>query len=345
MISVIVPVYNTEQYVGQCIESVLVSTYKEFELILINDGSTDLSPQVCKRYSKKDRRVKFIDQKHMGVSAARNRGLEESRGKWIVFVDSDDRISSDFLGAVAQKRFERSDLLLFDFAAHVKCKRRYAVKGTAHSSAIYHYKKADRAELIRHLLDMRQLVRGGNMSLCSPCAKAYRKSVIDCYLIRFPADIAIYEDRIFNIEFLSKARSCTYIQRPVYYVNNRPDSAMHTFHIDYLQNDIRYQGLLAAALRREKLLMLAEREYCNSVLTNMADVLIRGIFNPHSERTYEENLRLCRRMQENRNYQRAMRYAQRTGGLPRRILLFFYNIKCYKIVEWICQISCRILDL
>ena len=343
MISVIVPVYNTEQYVGRCIESVLDSVYEKFELILINDGSTDLSLLICNRYSEKDRRVKVINQKHMGVSAARNIGIKESQGEWIVFVDSDDRISSDFLGIVARKDFEKNDLILCDFDSHAEYRKKYIA--TVHSLGPYHYKSADRAELIRHLLDMRQLVKGGNTSLCSPCAKAYRKSVIDQYTIQFPEDIVICEDRIFNMEYLVRIRSCIYIQKPVYHVSKRPDSAMHTFHTDFLQNDIKYQIQLVSILRRENLLPLTEREYCSSVLSNMADVLIRGIFHPHSGRTYDENVRLCEQMQENSNYQNAMRYAGRTGRLPRKILLFFYKVKCYKLVDRLCRVSRLILNL
>lgn len=345
MISVIVPVYNTERYVGRCIKSVLSSVYKGFELILVNDGSTDRSLLICERYSKKDSRVRVVNQEHLGVSAARNNGLKASRGEWIVFVDSDDCISSDFLSMVVQKKYENGDMLLFDFGSHAKCIKRCMMTDAPSPLIIHRYEKSDRIELVRHLLDMRQLVKGGNTSICSPCAKAYKKSLIDRYSLRFPTDIEICEDRIFNIEYLSRIQSCIYIQRTVYYISNRPDSPMHAFHPDYLQNDIRYQKYLAAALRREGLLSAVERSYCNSVLSNMADVLIRGIFNSDSERTYEKKLRLCQIMQKNGYYQRAIRHAARTGGLPRRVLLFFYKIKCYRTVELICRISGRILEI
>ena len=96
-ISVIVPVYNTEKYLKQCIESILNSTYRNFEIILVNDGSTDRSEKICRYYSKKDPRVKVLNQEHSGVSTARNKGIDSSEGEWIVFVDSDDRISRGFL--------------------------------------------------------------------------------------------------------------------------------------------------------------------------------------------------------------------------------------------------------
>ena len=114
MISVIIPVYNGERYLGRCLDSVLGSACRDFEVIVVDDGSTDGSRQLALAYTKRDERVKVIFQaENQGVSAARNRGIEASSGEWIVFVDADDQISPDFLGLIAE---EDADLLLFDFA-------------------------------------------------------------------------------------------------------------------------------------------------------------------------------------------------------------------------------------
>lgn len=95
-ISVIVPVYNVQNYLERCIESVLNQTFKNFELILVNDGSTDNSLNICKRY-KKDNRIKIISQKNKGLSAARNKGLELAQGEYVSFIDSDDFVEKDYL--------------------------------------------------------------------------------------------------------------------------------------------------------------------------------------------------------------------------------------------------------
>lgn len=92
MLSIIVPVYNKEKYVGECIKSILNQTFKDFELILVNDGSTDNSAELCRNYAKMDRRIILIDQSNAGVSAARNRGVIEAQGQYIGFIDSDDTI-------------------------------------------------------------------------------------------------------------------------------------------------------------------------------------------------------------------------------------------------------------
>ena len=97
-ISVIMPVYNTSQYLRRSIESVLNQTYKDFELICINDGSTDNSLEILQEYATHDPRIKIINQENKGLSGARNSALEIAQGEWITFVDSDDFITNNFIG-------------------------------------------------------------------------------------------------------------------------------------------------------------------------------------------------------------------------------------------------------
>ena len=95
LVSIIVPVYNTEKYLSKCLNSILEQTYKNIEIILINDGSTDDSLKVCKEYEKKDKRIKLINKENEGLSATRNLGILTAKGKYIGFIDSDDFIESD----------------------------------------------------------------------------------------------------------------------------------------------------------------------------------------------------------------------------------------------------------
>lgn len=96
-ISVIVPIYNTEKYLSECIESILSQTLQDIELILVNDGSPDNCDAICKKYAASDKRVKYIHQKNQGVSVARNTGMAEAQGEYLFFMDSDDTIDEKFL--------------------------------------------------------------------------------------------------------------------------------------------------------------------------------------------------------------------------------------------------------
>lgn len=110
-ISVIVPVYNTEPYLRECIESILRQSYTDFEVLLVDDGSTDDSGAICDEYAKKDNRIKVIHTKNMGVSSARNIGLDNAIGNWIIFADADDELYKDALN-LRYDDFEKHDLVL-----------------------------------------------------------------------------------------------------------------------------------------------------------------------------------------------------------------------------------------
>lgn len=101
LISVVVPVYNAESYLSICLDSLLVQTYSRFELLLVNDGSTDRSGEICDRYATQDKRIRVIHQKNRGVSASRNRGIECATGEYICFADADDKVEEDYLKHLA----------------------------------------------------------------------------------------------------------------------------------------------------------------------------------------------------------------------------------------------------
>ena len=107
LFSVIVPVYNTESNLGQCLDSLLVQSYENFEIIIIDDGSTDGSGYICDLYKEKDSRIKVIHKKNGGVSSARNYGIKEAKGQYIVFVDSDDFVDIDYLKSFIPSISER----------------------------------------------------------------------------------------------------------------------------------------------------------------------------------------------------------------------------------------------
>ena len=97
LISIVIPVYKVELYLEKCIESIINQTYKNLEIIIVDDGSPDNCPQICDEYSKKDKRIKVIHKENGGLSDARNAGIDIATGKYIAFVDSDDYVSDDYV--------------------------------------------------------------------------------------------------------------------------------------------------------------------------------------------------------------------------------------------------------
>ena len=113
LISVIIPVYNVEKYLPECIESVLKQTHTNLEIILVDDGSPDNSPQICDEYAQKDSRIKVIHKENGGVSSARNEGLKIAKGEWISFIDADDWVEKNFCEILLNKAVKtQSDIAL-----------------------------------------------------------------------------------------------------------------------------------------------------------------------------------------------------------------------------------------
>ena len=116
LISVIVPVFNTEEYLNRCLDSIINSTYKELEIICVDDGSTDCSAEILEQYASIDNRITIIHQDNQGVSVARNKGLESAVGEYVCFIDSDDWIHEQFFTYLHRAITENvADIALCDF--------------------------------------------------------------------------------------------------------------------------------------------------------------------------------------------------------------------------------------
>lgn len=124
IISIIIPIYNTEDYLVDCFDSIINQSYRNFEVILVNDGSTDNSYKICQSYVTKDSRFRLFSKSNGGVSSARNLGLTKAKGKWISFIDSDDSIKSGTLELVSKFKHINIDIIQFGFIKHNKNRRK-----------------------------------------------------------------------------------------------------------------------------------------------------------------------------------------------------------------------------
>lgn len=116
LVSVIIPIYNVEQFLSRCLDSVINQTYKNLEIILVNDGSSDNSLEICEDYAKKDNRIKIVNKNNGGLSSARNAGLDICKGKYISFIDSDDWVSLDYIDILYENIVDNeADISIVDF--------------------------------------------------------------------------------------------------------------------------------------------------------------------------------------------------------------------------------------
>lgn len=210
-ISVIVPVYNVGKFLARCVESILDQTFTDFELILVDDGSTDNSLVLCDHFAERDSRVKVIHQKNAGVSAARNAGLDIMSGNYIMFVDSDDAVHPEILRILYDiSAAKGSDISICGMETFVS-------DSAPHSSKI---SMPIRTELFDGEKAFRSEVTVSN-NRAAPCGKLYRKNLFDG--IRFKIGIT-YEDLHIYPYILNRAKSISSCDLPLYYYFVLPDN-------------------------------------------------------------------------------------------------------------------------
>lgn len=213
LVSIIVPVYNAEKYLRRCVDSILSQDYPYFELLLMNDGSTDSSGEICDAYAQKDERVRVVHKENSGVSDTRNRALDLARGEYIQFLDSDDWIVPE-----ATRLFVRSmeqygcDMVISDF---------YRVSGerVAQKGDIEEDKVMTRQEFAACMIENPADFYYGVL-----WNKMYRRKIIEENKIRMDASISWCEDFLFNLEYIRHASSFYALQVPIYYYLKRKGS-------------------------------------------------------------------------------------------------------------------------
>ena len=219
LVSVIIPVYNVEAYLEECLESVVNQTFENIEVIAVNDGSTDKSLEILNRYAEQYESINVIDQKNTGVSVARNRGIDEAKGKYVYFLDSDDYIMPNTIKDTIEK-MEKYQLDIIRFGAipfseneEYSCLKwnQYDYSKFFESGKIYNKQEFLRAN-----------IKG---FAPSPCLYIVKKDILDQHNIRFNPKIS-YEDELFSLEVFLNVNRAMYDENLYYRRRYRPGSTM-----------------------------------------------------------------------------------------------------------------------
>lgn len=226
LVSIIVPVYNTEMFIVRCIESILQQTYKNIEILLINDGSTDMSGIICEKYAFRDQRIKYFKQANQGLSAARNKGLDNVTGEYILFVDSDDYLDENavetFLNIAVS---ENADITILEVKTETVQGLQYSPKKELSVAS---------SEQLREKILKDKI---GNHVI----TKCFKKDLWNS--VRFPLGL-VYEDLFIMPRLVSVANKIVYRCEAVYFYNRCNENSL-----TYGKNDFnafhRYSKFLA----------------------------------------------------------------------------------------------------
>ena len=301
-ISIIIPVYNVEKYIRQCLDSIRNQTYIDFEVILVDDGSPDNCPAICDEYVKKDDRFKVIHKKNGGVSEARNDGMDQAVGEWLYLVDSDDWLEVDALEKLYRDANEQNvDCVFTDCVERYssgKNRRLYMFSQPFRTSEKDTIKAIQKAVLCHKYSPYYSL--GADNEYPAPWSKFFKSSLVKNAGIRFDSYVkGQYDDGLFTMYLLERVQSIYYHAEHTYNYRIISESITRKFNpytIEYLKRNC--EKMDAFIMETKQSVGFKQAEYCRRV-SFLAATLSSYFFNPNNSkpnREKREELRqwLCR---------------------------------------------------
>lgn len=266
-ISIIIPVYNTKEYLSTCFNSIIAQLFTDWECILINDGSTDESGCICDIYVKQDARFKVFHTPNKGVSAARNFGIKESKGEYITFIDSDDYIDDDYILQLYNTTINSSSEL-------VVC----GVKLIHPTYTIINQPQKKVFEINKENAD-RFIELNKLFLLFGPCCKLYLRQIVIQNKISFPLNIHYGEDLIFNYSYINYVHKIAITNNSGYNYQIRINSLSTSFRTDKYESDVRQWTIIYNFFMKKNLVCDNCKEYLYSMLFGIIYDSIMEIYN------------------------------------------------------------------
>lgn len=321
-ISVIVPVYNSEKRLHKCIDSILNQSYSNFELLLINDGSTDTSDDICEEFAEKDERIKVFHKENGGASSARNLGIDNAKGEYICFVDSDDYVDQDYLSSFIVEVLKENKFTLVVQSMVIESNG-IIIKKPLFQEGLYGY------DNFSGLFSINKLVtRGG------PVCKLYNKEIIDKYNIRFNNKIHYAEDLLFMLTYLLYVNS-VYLSNPTHYHYISQDGSLSKKYNSVESEVLTYKLLNKAFKNLVEKFQFDDRAKDSFYKNNLGAQLLRAIlttYRPENKKPKKERLRILKELHTESNVECMDKYTQ-DGLKINRIGYFLYKQKQFVLFD------------
>ena len=316
-LSIIIPVYNTEKYLQQCINSILKSSFSDYELLLIDDGSTDDSGQICDEYAIKDKRIRVFHQENGGVSKARNVGIDNANAPWITFIDADDWISGTFLENLYKAVEEHPDI---DFVQAGCTNYRNGTIADVEQHYEFYYGE-DKEVLFSRF-------RGLSVS------KLYKKNILfEKENVRYDKEVKSAEDFLFTLDYIYRVNSYVFLPEVGYYYRrDSGGSITHTIYkMDYEQTLYFFRRQFYGIVNFVKTYNIQKR-FAGLRYQQMADSLVFAVYTLYREPKFGR----AQRIQHLKNdyTKEQLRYLRYVSGKRNRILFSLLRYRQYKMFDW-----------
>lgn len=328
-VSVVVPIYNSEEYLYKCIESILNQTYRDLELILIDDGSMDKSADICREYESKDDRIRFFQQKNSGASEARNLGLKYINGNYLMFVDADDHIELNMIEKLVQKaESENADFVMCGMVVDL-----YHKTGIKKSSIYYEPVQrviTGNSNIPDKIIDLVEDER-----ISGPYCKLIRSKIIKDNNLMMPPHISLQEDLYFNLKVMEKINKMCVIPDALYHYNQGLEESVTTryYNSKYEMTNEVHDLLMSYYKNRSQ-----DRDILGRVMyiyiKNTYAAFI-NLFHPDCKLVYKEKLKYIKGILNSPKFNEMVKHSQKEG-IKYNILKFILYTK-NKIFIFYCS--------
>ena len=322
LISVIVPVYNVEEYLRECIDSIIEQTYSNLEIILIDDGSKDESGIICDEYEKKDSRIKVIHKENAGVSSARNTGLQIATGDWVAFVDSDDWLEENYFEVLMKCAIDKKAEIVSCGYNRVTVNKKESINNSGNILIF------DARNFLIKLLNPQVGYGFTHM-------KIYKREIINDVV--FDTELKVGEDCLFNEQVVLNANRICVIEKNLYNYRVNPNSVVRSFDKNYVNKYLKAMNKNKEYLKKHyENDTIIKQSYYNYVAFHVMLIAVNYCYNlENTEKNKRKLLKeiCCVKCFEegikNSNYQNL--------SLTRQITLFTLKHKLYFFTEFICK--------
>lgn len=339
-VSFVVAIYNVSKYLRRCIESLTGQTMQEIEIILVNDGSSDNSLEICNSYAARDDRITVIDQKNQGANAARNNGLHAAQGEWVYFVDGDDYVDKDICANLVQYMSQDYEIILFTNAVCTGDK----VRPVVHSEKKIAFGREDFKELQLSALNRLGKYKYEMNTVEPACIwnKIYNRKFLENNSLEFVPDFPKLQDISFNLLVYDKAQKGIYVPIVGYYYQINQESVTRRYQpniIEKFEVVNRWFGQFAAGQADERF----AQAYAERVATHIRTCVVLYLCNSSNPEGYTARRRRFMQIRMREPYCSAVQNTSVLNyrGYKEKVLAFAVKRRWFVV----CEVLCRLNDL
>lgn len=343
-VSFVVAIYNVGKYLSECIESIQRQTYKEIEIILVNDGSTDRCLHICNEYAQKDARIRVINQENQGANAARNNGLEAATGEWIYFVDGDDYVSDNICEELIDYMSSGNEIIIFSYS-------KVGPKGIKKISHTEHEIFLSGQDFVD--LQLSTLNRLGNyrynykvLDSVSIWNKLYNRDFLLKNKLRFVDKMPKLQDMTFNLQVYECASRGIYVNKNGYYYRINNESVSNRYQQDIIHKfDVINQWLQDFCITRKDKRFI--KAYYERIATHVRTCIVLYFCNKKNTKKYSERRKEFLQLCEREPYVTALKQITISAyaGLQERVLALALKFRLFGLCNVLCRIREKVLHI